>query len=403
MKKKVSNEQKRSFDITDDAGWVDLQAHPHVAPVYAGSTFLYESPDHAAAVFKGEADAFIYARWSHPNAELIERKMEWLESADGSIRCKALAFTSGMAALSALVQSYLRTGDTILAQGNIYGTSVDYFNYYASQFGMQVIYHDFADLNGLVDILKANKSIRLLYAETPSNPTLQCYDLKKLSQLAHKHNARLAVDNTFATPVLQQPFRFGADFIVHSATKYLNGHGNALGGFLLGTDIEFMQNNVWKVRKLNGTICPPFDSWLLNNGLKTLHLRMQQHCANATALAAFLAKHQAVEAVYYPGRTDAPTHSLAKKQMSAYGGVVSFLVKGGPKTALKVLRNVKKCKLTASLGVADTLIQHPASMSHYFMPPAQRKRFGIHDNLLRVSVGINDIRTVMDDLAQALA
>jgi methionine-gamma-lyase len=241
-----------------------------------------------------------------------------------------------------------------------------------------------------------------LYAETPSNPTLNCYNLKALSDLAHRYKARLAVDNTFASPYLQQPLKFGVDFIVHSATKYLNGHGTGLSGFLVGRDVKFMQKEVWKIRKLNGTICSAFDAWLLNIGMKTLSLRMDKHGANALAVAKFLQQHKAITKVNYLGLKQHPDHALAKKQMRNFGGVLSFELKGGYKAALKLMKKVKFCQLTASLGTIDTLIQHPASMSHYFVSKPQREAFGITDGLIRLSVGIEDVQDVIDDLQQAL-
>jgi methionine-gamma-lyase len=296
----------------------------------------------------------------------------------------------------------LKTGDAILAQGNIYGTSVDFFNHYAATLGVEVIYADFQDVVALEQTLAKHKNIRLLYAETPSNPTLDCYDLKALSKLAHRFKAKIAVDNTFATPYLQQPFKFGVDFIVHSATKYLNGHGTGLSGFLLGKDLAFMQQEVWKIRKLNGSICSAFDAWMLNVGMKTLSLRMDKHCANALAIAKFLSKHPKVKKVNYLGLSNHPEHKLAKQQMSNFGGVLSFELTGGFRAAKKLMKSVELCQLTASLGTTDTLIQHPASMSHYFVPKAQRLQYGITDGLVRLSVGIEDARDIIADLAQAL-
>lgn len=376
--------------------------HPHVAPIYTSSTYVYESAEKAQRVFEGKEDAFIYSRWSNPNAELAEQKLEQLETFGLDVTAKALMFSSGMGAIGTLFQSLLKPGDAILAQGNIYGTSVDYFNHYTDVLKMEVVYADFADLDAVKTILQNKKNIRLVYAETPSNPTLNCYNLKTLAGLAHAHKAKLAVDNTFASPYLQQPFKFGVDFVIHSATKYLNGHGTGLSGFLVGRDVKFMEKEVWKVRKLNGTICSAFDAWLLNVGMKTLSLRMDKHCANALAVAKYLQKHKAVAKVNYLGLKDHPDHALAKRQMRNFGGVLSFELKSGYKAGLKLMKNVKFCQLTASLGTIDTLIQHPASMSHYFVPKKQREQFGITDGLIRLSVGIEDVQDVVADLEQAL-
>ncbi len=375
---------------------------PHASPIFTSSTYVYESAEKAQQVFRGEEEAFIYSRWSHPNAELVENKLEQLETFGLNIEAKALVFSSGMSALAALYQSVLKPGDKILAQGNIYGTAVDYFNQYQEAFQIDVIFADFKNLKELESILKAEKKVKLIYAETPSNPTLNCYDLKALSALGKKYKVKVAVDNTFASPYLQQPFKFGVDFIIHSSTKYLNGHGTGLSGFLIGRDVAFMKKEVWKIRKLNGSICAPFDAWLLNIGMKTLSLRMEQHCANALAVAKFLQSHPAVSKVNYLGLKEHADHALAKRQMKNFGGVLSFELKNGYKAGEKLMKKIKFCKLTASLGTIDTLIQHPASMSHSFVPKEQREEYGITDGLVRLSVGIEDVKDVIADLAQAL-
>ena len=376
---------------------------PHTAPLYLSSTYVYESPEKAQEVFKGKEKAYIYSRWSHPNAELVERKIEQMESfGSKDLKCRALLFSSGMAAISALFQSLIRPGDSLLVQGNIYGTSVDYINHVATQFGLKVHYEDLKKLDKVEAILKRDKKVRLVYAETPSNPTINCYDLKALSALAHKYKTKIAVDNTFASPYLQRPLEYGVDFVIHSSTKYLNGHGTGLSGLVVGRDVAFMDKDVWTIRKLHGSICSPFDAWVLNMGMKTLSLRMQKHCANALAVAKWLQDHKAISKVNYLGLESHPDHALAKKQMSDYGGVLSFEMKKGYKAGEKLMKQLKFCKLTASLGTTDTLIQHPASMSHYFVPKAQREKFGITDGLVRLSVGIEDVQDIIDDLEQAL-
>ncbi|MDB5281049.1 MAG: PLP-dependent transferase [Bacteroidota bacterium] len=380
----------------------ELKVHPHTVPIYASSTFIYESPEIAQQIFSRKIEGFAYSRFSHPNAILVEEKIEQLETFGLNMEAKALVFSSGMTALSNLFQSLLKPGDCILAQGNIYGTSVDYLSHFAQVYNMEVVYVDFAKLNELENILKQKKNIKLLYAETPSNPTISCYDLSALGKLASKYSVKFAVDSTFASPYLQQPFKYGADFIIHSATKYLNGHGTALGGFLVGRDIAFMRNNVWKVRKITGGICSPFDAWLLNNGMKTLSLRMDKHSSNSLTVAKYLQTHPAVKMVNYLGLKDHPDHALAKKQMSNFGGVLSFDLKKGYKAGEKLMKKIKFCRLTASLGTIDTLLQHPASMSHSFVAKAQREKFGITDGLVRMSVGIEDTQDIIRDLEQAL-
>ncbi len=411
MKKKPANPKSKIQNLKSELGFASITSQdnfgktiitPHASPIFTSSTYVYESAEKAQQVFRGEAEAFIYSRWSHPNAELVENKLEQLETFGLNVKAKALVFSSGMSALSALYQSVLKPGDKILAQGNIYGTAVDYFNQYQDTFNIDVIYANFKNLNELDTILKTEKKIKLIYTETPSNPTLNCYDLKALSLLGKKYKAKVAVDNTFASPYLQQPLKFGVDFIIHSSTKYLNGHGTGLSGFLVGRDVAFMKNQVWKIRKLNGTICAPFDAWLLNIGMKTLSLRMEQHCFNAFAVAKFLQSHHAVSKVNYLGLKEHADHALAKKQIKNFAGVLSFELKNGYKAGEKLMKKIKLCKLTASLGTIDTLIQHPASMSHSFVPKKHREAYGITDGLVRLSVGIEDVKDVIADLAQAL-
>ena len=380
----------------------DEYVMPHATPLYLSSTYVYESPEKAQEVFKGKAKAYIYSRWSHPNAELVEGKIEQMESYGTKAACRSLIFSSGMAAISALFQSLIKPGDSLIIQGNIYGTTVDYVNHAVAQFGLKVHYVDLKQMDKVEAILKKDKKVKLLYAETPSNPTINCYDLKALSSLAHKYKVLMAVDNTFASPYLQRPLEHGVDFVVHSSTKYLNGHGTGLSGVLTGKDLAFMDKQVWTIRKLHGSICSPFDAWMLNLGMKTLSLRMEQHCANAMTVAEWLQKHKAIAKVNYLGLPSHPDHALAKKQMKNYGGVISFEMKKGYKAGAQLMKRLKFCKLTASLGTTDTLIQHPASMSHYFVPKAQREEYGITDGLVRLSVGIEDISDIIADLTQAL-
>lgn len=376
---------------------------PHLNPLYLSSTYVYESPEKARAVFTGAEEAFIYSRWSHPNAEEVEKKIALLETCGANLKAHSLLFASGMSAISSLFFSLLKPGDAILAPGNLYGTTVDFFRHYAETYGISVIFTDFQQLNGVEKLLSENDDIRMLYVESPANPTLSCYDLRRLAALAKKYGCKTVADNTFATPVAQQPLLLGFDFVIHSGTKYMNGHGTGLSGVVTGTDIRFMKQKLWKTRKLHGSIAAPFDAWLLNMGLKTLLLRMRQHSTNALQLARFLVSHPAVSRVHYPGLKSHPDHALAKKQMKLYGGVLSVELKGGYKAGVKLMRKVRLCKLTASLGTCDTLIQHPASMSHAFVPPSQRLAYGITDGLIRLSVGLEDAADIQQDILQALS
>ncbi|MFN8309085.1 MAG: aminotransferase class I/II-fold pyridoxal phosphate-dependent enzyme [Chitinophagales bacterium] len=374
----------------------------HIAPLYLSSTYIYDSPEKAHSVFSGKNNALIYGRWSHPNAEIAEAKIGKMEGFGTATPAKALLFNSGMAAITALFETVLQPGNSLIVQGNIYGTTYDYLQSLSKKFNLQLFFVDMADLKTVEKRFK-EQPIQMIYAESPANPTLNCYDLKKIASMAHRYGAVAAIDSTFASPLLQHPLQLGFDVVVHSSTKYLNGHGNSLSGVIISCNLNYIEKEVWNYRKLHGSIISPMDAWLLNQGLKTLHLRMPQHCNNAMAVATFLQKHPAVAAVHYPGLKTHPDHHIAKKQMTAFGGVLSFELKGGIKAGKKLMKAVKWCQLTASLGATDTLIQHPASMSHSFVPKATRLKFGITDGLVRLSVGIEDASVIINDLRQALA
>lgn len=386
----------------------DHDAHgAHILPIHQTSTFLYPSAQEAMAVFRGEQDAYIYSRWSNPTIEAVERKIALLEGyglghAAEPLPLKALLFSSGMAAISALLQAVVQPGGRILTSGNIYGTTVELMQVPLLAQGIETIFTDLHNLAAVEQLLQQEESIQLIYVETPTNPTIEIYDLQALADLAHLYGAQLAVDNTFSSPYLQQPFRWGADYVVHSTTKYLNGHGTALGGVWLGKDIDFMATKGWQMRKLFGGNSNAQEAWLLNNGIKTLPLRMQQHCGNAAQLAEWLQDHPAIANVNYAGLPDHAGHELATLQMRDYGGMISFELKGGLKAGKQMMDKIQFCSLTSTLGTPDTLITHPASMTHVKVPAEQREAYGINDGLIRMSVGLESLEDIQADLAQAM-
>jgi methionine-gamma-lyase len=266
--------------------------------------------------------------------------------------------------------------------------------------GINIIYADLKNLDTVEDNI-AHNNVKLIYLESPANPTCSCYDLNIIASLAKKHKITTCIDNTFATPYLQQPFKYGIDYIVHSATKFLNGHGNGLSGIVIGVDDSGMKK-VWNLRKLMGGNSNAFDAFLLNNGLKTLPLRMDRHCENAMKVGEFLSMNKKVSIVNYVGLPQHQDYEIAKKQMNNFGGMLSFELKGGYEAALHLMNNIKLLTLTASLGTADTLIQHPASMTHVKVPKDQRLKYGITDGLIRMSVGLENIEDIIADLEQAL-
>ncbi len=252
------------------------------------------------------------------------------------------------------------------------------------------------------DAIKKNK-IKLIHIETPANPTIQCVDIETITKLAKPHNIIVTVDNTFATPYLQQPFKYGVDFVFHSTTKFLNGHGSAIGGALIGKDIEFMKTKAWKWHALLGGNANPFDAFLLIQGMKTLEVRMDRHCSNAEKVSDFLSKHSGVAHVNYTGFATHPDHTTAKKQMSHFGPMMSFELKGGLEAGKKFIDKLQMCVRAVSLGTVDTLLSHPASMTHYSVPREERIRFGITDGLIRLSVGIENVNDILNDLEQAMS
>lgn len=268
--------------------------------------------------------------------------------------------------------------------------------------GIEAVIVDLRDLNKAEEALKNDPKIKMLYLETPANPTIQCVDIEALTKLAIQHNLIVAVDNTFATPYLQQPFKYGVDFVFHSTTKFLNGHGTAIGGALVGKDLEFMTGRMEKVHRLLGGNSNSFDAFLLTQGMKTLEIRMERHCANAMKVAKFLERHAAISKVNYLGLTSHPDYATAQKQMKHAGAMLSFEMKGGLEAGKKFIDKLQMCVRAVSLGTCDTLLSHPASMTHYGVPKEKREQYGITDGLIRMSVGIENVEDILSDLEQAM-
>ena len=308
-----------------------------------------------------------------------------------------------MAAISTLLLAVLKSGDKILTQGNLYGGTTELFLKIMQPLGIEVVMINLKDLNLVEETIKADPKIKMLYFETPANPTLSCLDINSLSQISKKNNIFSVVDNTFCTPFLTQPLRLGADFVVHSTTRYLNGHGNSIAGAVIGSDLELMKTKVWQAMKLLGTNCNPFDAWLTHNGMKTLSLRMNAHSSNALTIARWLEEQPEVEQVNYPFLPSFSDFSLAKKQMKAGGGMLSFELKGGLQKGINCMNKLRFCTLAPTLGDVDTLVLHPATMSHLNISKEIRERNGITDGLIRLSVGIENVGDIINDLAQAIA
>jgi methionine-gamma-lyase len=391
------------------AGHVQDPNYAHLTPIYASSTYVFEEAEQGMRRFSGQEEGYIYARWGNPNMAEAEAKIAAMEAfglhnPDNSpLELKAILHASGMAAISTLFLANLKKGDKVLSHFSLYGGTQEMINRLFPEFGLEGIIEDLRDLNKAEDALKRHPDIRMIYLETPANPTIQCVDIEALSALGKRYGKIIACDNTFATPYLQQPFRWGADFVVHSTTKFLNGHGTLIGGVLVGRDMDFMRTKATKIHRMLGGNSNGFDAFLLINGMKTLELRMERHCANAMRVAEFLQQHPQVAFVNYNGLSSHPDHAVAQKQMRHPGAMLSFDMKGGLEAGITVMNRLKLCTRTVSLGTCDTLLCHPASMTHYSVPREDRLRYGITDGLIRMSVGMENIEDILTDLHQALA
>ncbi len=387
------------------------QADPnyaHIVPIYASSTYVFDEAEQGMRRFSGEEKGYIYSRWGNPTITEAEERIAALESfgvADehGSpLKLKAILHSSGMAALTTLFISQLKAGDKVLSHYSLYGGTQELLEKILPPLGVEVIITDLRDLDKANQALASDKRIKMLYLETPANPTIQCVDIEELTILGKANDLIVAVDNTFATPYLQQPFQYGVDFVFHSTTKFLNGHGTAISGILIGKDIEHMNGHVTKVHRLLGGNSNPFDAYMLAQGLKTLEVRMQRHCHNAMEVAEFLEQHPAVSKVNYLGLASHPDYYTAAKQMRNAGAMLSFELKGGLEAGKRFINKLQMCIRAVSLGTCDTLLCHPASMTHYGVPKEKREQYGITDGLIRMSVGIENVQDIIVDLDQAL-
>lgn len=398
----------KSFPLS---GWGSLAVHgghkqdpnyAHLVPIYASSTYVFDDAEQGMRRFSGQEEGYIYSRWGNPTMTEAEDKIAALETFGLGIEVKGILHASGMAAISTLMLGTLKPGDKIITHFSLYGGTEELVSKILPSFGITAIITDLRDVQKAADIINKDKSIKMMYLETPANPTIQCVDLEELSNLARQHNLIVACDNTFATPYLQQPFQYGADFIVHSTTKFLNGHGTAIGGILLGRDVELMKTKITKVHRTLGGNSNAFDAFLLIQGMKTLEVRMERHCHNAMEVANFLESHAAVAKVNYTGLTNHPDHNTAMKQMRYPGAMLSFELKGGLQSGIDFMNKLKMCVRTVSLGTCDTLLSHPASMTHYSVPKEEKEKYGITEGLIRMNVGIENLQDILADLDQAL-
>lgn len=385
------------------------QQTTHTGAIYQSSTFVFQSAAEGAEIFAGERPGYIYTRLGNPTVKVLEAKMNALEGkeaklANPELRLSSLAFPSGMSAISSTLIALCSQGDTIIMGDVVYGATEHLAEHILKRLGIRTVEVDTSDLDRVAETLKANPKAKVLLFETPTNPMLAVTDIAEVVKLAKDVNPQIkvVVDNTFATPYLQRPLSLGADVVVHSTTKYLCGHGSVVGG-VMTTICDEVKDAAYTVIKDMGGNPSPFEAWLVNMGIKTLPIRMDRHCQNAMAIARYLEEHPKVERVYYPGLESNQFHQLARKQMQDFGGMVSFDIVGGIEAGRKLMDTIKVFTLAVSLGCVDSLIQHPASMTHACVPRDKREKAGVTDGLIRVSVGIEDVEDLIAALDQALA
>lgn len=364
-----------------------------VSPIYQTSTYAYESTDEAGKIFTGEKFGYLYGRDHSPTEYQLEEKLAALE---GGEACKF--FASGMAAIANTHMALLKAGDHVICGDVVYGGTYGLFDKMLRPFGVDVTYVDTSDIEALEKALKPNTKV--VHVETPANPTLRITDIEKVSKFCKSNKLKLVVDNTFCTPYVQKPLELGADIVVYSATKYLNGHGDCIAGAIVGPK-EFITKGLHEgVTKL-GALISPFTAYLVKRGMQTLPLRMDKHLSNAMKVAEYLESHPKVQSIIYPGLKSFPQYELAKKQMKGFGAIISLEVKGGLEKAQALCNNLNIIKIAVSLGDVGTLIEHPATMTHKSLPVEERRASGITDGLIRLSIGIEDVEDIIRDLEQA--
>ena len=376
------------------AGIQRSQFNEHGEALFLTSSFVFENAAQAAARFSGEESGMVYSRYTNPTVDMLQERLAALEDAECCV-----ATASGMSAILATVMCFCRSGDHVLASRGLFGATVQLFNNWLPRFGIDTTFVSPVDVSDWERHVRPNT--KLLFLETPSNPLTQITDVAALSALAHRSGALLAVDNCFCTPALQRPIALGADIVIHSATKYLDGQGRVLGGAVLGRRALIAEPLTTFLRNAGPTLSP-FNAWVILKGLETLKLRMTAHSANALLLAQWLERHPRIERVLYPGLSSHPQHELARRQQSSGGGIVSFVVKGEREAAWRVIDATKVISITANLGDTKTTITHPASTTHGRLQPAVREKAGIGEGLLRVAVGLEAVEDIRADLERGL-
>jgi len=399
VKKKDFKMKNKKFGFNTQAihsgGEKFYSKHALNPPIFQTSTFTFENLQHAEAVMNFESDDYVYTRGNNPTLRLFEERMAILEKGNG-----AVAFASGMAAISSTLLSLLNPKNSIISNKTLYGSSYSFIKNLLPKYG---IIPRFADLTKYEILEKLiDKTTKVIYFETPSNPNLSIINIQKISEISHRNNIIVVIDNTFATPYFQQPLVLGADIVIHSATKYIGGHGDVVAGITIAKDTGYIKKLKFDYMCELGSVLSPFNAWLLLRGMKTLGLRMHQHEKNAIKIAEFLENHPKIQKVYYPGLKSFIGNKTANQQMNGFGAIISFEIKGGSKEAKKFIDHLKLIKLAVSLGDCETLIELPAIMTHRGYPSEELKKFGLSESMIRLSVGLEDINDIITDIEKAL-
>lgn len=364
-------------------------------PLHLTSTFAFDSVEAGAARFAGEAPGHIYSRISNPTLDLLERRVADLEGAEAG-----LALASGMGAITSVLWTFLSPGDELVTDTTLYGCTFAFMRHGLAKWGVTITHADLTDPAAVQAAI--GPRTRIVYFETPANPNMRLVDIAAVSAVAHRAGAMVVVDNTYATPVLTRPIELGADLVVHSATKYMGGHGDLVGGIAVGRAEDIAQVRLVGMKDMTGAVMAPFNAMLVLRGLKTLKLRMERHCTSALSVARALQAHPAVARVFYPGLEDFPQHALALRQMPGFGGMIAFEMRAGFAAGVAMMNSLGLIRRAVSLGDAESLIQHPASMTHSTYTPDERAAHGISEGLIRLSVGLEEVEDLLADLTQAL-
>lgn len=365
-------------------------------PLHLTSTFAFETVEQGAAIFAGEQPGYFYSRVSNPTLDLLEKRCADLEGAEAGV-----AMASGMGAITSVLWTFLSPGDEIVTDKTLYGCTFAFMRHGLTKFGIRITHVDMTDPAAVEAAMSAKT--RVVYFETPANPNMRLVDIRRISGIARAAGAKVVVDNTYATPVITRPIELGADIVVHSATKYMGGHGDLVGGIAVGNAADMGQVRLFGMKDMTGAVMAPFNAMLVLRGLKTLKLRMERHCASAMEVARMLEAHPAVARVHYPGLPSFPQYEIAKRQMPGFGAMIAFELKGGLEAGRTMMNRLSLIQRAVSLGDAETLVQHPASMTHSTYTPEERAAHGIPEGLIRLSVGLEEVEDILADLEQSLA